>query len=84
MSSPATPPAYADRVRRRERFILTQDGEPIAELRPVPPTLRLGDLPELLERLPPLTDEERTAFAEDLGQARTDLMNEPLRDPWAS
>ena len=66
--------AFAGRIlRRRERFILSHDGEPVAEVRPVPPTLRLGDLPELLNNLPPLTDEERAAFADDLDRARQPL-----------
>ena len=60
------------------------DGEPVAEVRPVPPTLRLGDLPELLRSLPPLTDEERAAFADDLDRARAELASKPPHDPWAS
>lgn len=76
---------YINRVAfRGERFILMRGGRPVAELRPVPAGLRLGDLPALLASLPRLGPEEAAAFDADLAAARDEMASFPDRDPWAS
>lgn len=56
----------------------------VAELRPVPPGTRLGDLQELLASLPRLGAEEAAAFEADLTAARAQLGSMPERDAWES
>ncbi len=74
---------YLDRVvRRSERFVLMLDGQPVAELRPVTPVRRLGELPELLASLPHLSPEELDSFESDLEEARNELSRLAVRDPW--
>ncbi|HMB54143.1 MAG TPA: hypothetical protein VKU40_12560 [Thermoanaerobaculia bacterium] len=77
--------SYIDRVAHHgERFLLTQAGTPIAELRPVPARGRLGDLPKLLTALPRLDAADAAAFADDLAAAREQLRENPPRDQWES
>lgn len=76
---------YINRVAYRgESFLLVRGGKPVAELSPVPSGTRLGDLPALLESLPPLAMEDGSEFGHDLGRARGDLRALPLEDPWGS
>lgn len=76
---------YINRVAYRgERFVLMRGKRPVAELRPVPSGKRLGELPELLASLPPLSREDLEGLAADLEQAREELARSPMRDPWAS
>jgi tRNA(fMet)-specific endonuclease VapC len=56
-----------------ERFTLIRGGRPVAELTPVPPAARLGDLPDLLDALPPLGEEEASAFMGELEGGRRDI-----------
>jgi antitoxin (DNA-binding transcriptional repressor) of toxin-antitoxin stability system len=53
---------YINRVAyRNERFVLVRGGKPVAEVSPVAPARRLGDLPSLLTSLPRLPPEEAKA-----------------------
>ena len=46
-----------DRVERGERVIVTRDGRPVAELRPLPRrSARTAELIERRKRLPPVDD----------------------------
>jgi tRNA(fMet)-specific endonuclease VapC len=56
-----------------ERFTLIRGGRPVAELTPVPPAARLGDLPELLDALPPLGEEEASTFMGELEGGRREI-----------
>ena len=76
---------YIDRVvRRGEHFVLVQDREAVAELRPVTPGRRLRDLPELLASLPHLSPEDLASFEADLEEARNELGQIPIQTPWES
>jgi len=76
---------YINRVAfRGERFVLTRGNKPVAELGPVPQGTRLGDLPELLAVLPPLSEADAESFERDLTSAREELARTKVRDPWAS
>ena len=60
---------YLDRVEsRRESFVLVRGRRPVAELRPLPKGMRLGDLPRALASLPRLDDADE--FAADIEAAR--------------
>ncbi len=76
---------YINRVAYRgESFTLVRGNKPVAELSPVVSGRRLGDLPYLLDSLPPLSDADAGGFADDVAEARSELSGAPLRDPWAS
>jgi antitoxin (DNA-binding transcriptional repressor) of toxin-antitoxin stability system len=76
---------YVNRVAfRGERFVLMRGRRAVAELRPVPMGMRLGDLPALLASLPRLSPEDAAAFEDDLGTARGQLGALPEHDPWES
>ncbi len=76
---------YINRVALRgERFVLMRGKRPVAELRPVLAGKRLRELPDVLASLPPLSESEAVALAEDLAAARAELSHAPLRDSWAS
>jgi antitoxin (DNA-binding transcriptional repressor) of toxin-antitoxin stability system len=77
---------YINRVSYRgESFILTRGGKAVAELSPAEPAgRRLAELPDLLESLPRLGEEEAARFGEDLERARRDAGFAPATDPWAS
>ena len=76
---------YINRVAyRREAFVLSRGGKPLAELRPLPSGRRLGDLPLILRSLPRLSRQDAAAFGKDLDAARRELRATELRDPWAS
>jgi antitoxin (DNA-binding transcriptional repressor) of toxin-antitoxin stability system len=74
---------YVNRVAyRRESFVLLRGSKPVAELRPVPAGVRLGDLPSIVESLPHVDDADE--FATDLDAARSELLDTGLVDPWES
>lgn len=76
---------YVNRVAyRRERFILVKGRKPVAELRPLPSGLLLGELEEALRSLPALSQDEAASFAADLEAARAGLPQGELQDPWQS
>jgi antitoxin (DNA-binding transcriptional repressor) of toxin-antitoxin stability system len=75
---------YIERVRSGERFVLMEDREPVAELRPVTASRRLRELPEILASLPRLSPEDLAAFESDIAEARSDLQRVPVQDPWES
>jgi antitoxin (DNA-binding transcriptional repressor) of toxin-antitoxin stability system len=76
---------YINRVSyRNERFLLMRGGKPVAEVSPVAPARRLGELPELLASLPRLSEEDAQALARDLERARSEMDEGGLRDPWPS
>ncbi len=76
---------YISRVAyRRESFVLRKGNKPMAELRPLPSSRRLGDLPSILRSVPRLSGGDATTFAEDVDAVRTSLPDGKLRDPWAS
>jgi antitoxin (DNA-binding transcriptional repressor) of toxin-antitoxin stability system len=78
-------PEYIERVvRRGEHFVLIQDREAVAELRPVTQRRRLRDLPELLASLPHLSPEDLASFENDLEEARNELGQIPIQTPWES
>ena len=58
---------------RRERFILLTGGKPVAELGPAATdaSVRLGELPAILEALPHLEPEDADCFALDLESGRS-------------
>lgn len=76
---------YINRVAYRgERFVVIRGGKPVAEISPVPAGTRLAELPDLLESLPRLDEEDATEFARDLERFRGGLdAHEPV-DPWES
>ena len=69
---------------RGERFVLERGGKPVARLIPVPRGGRLGDLPDLLEAGPRLSDEEAQALGRDVDEARESLPELGDEDPWES
>lgn len=77
---------FADYINRvafqGERFILMRGKRAVAELRPVPTGRRLGDLPELLDSLPRLSEADAATFASDLTSARGELSRAPVQDAW--
>ncbi len=76
---------YINRVvYRGERFVLVRGNKPVAELGPLPVGKRLGELPDLLDSLPKLSEVEAAEFADDLVSARATLSATSVRDPWAS
>lgn len=76
---------YINRVAYRgERFILLKGRKPVAELRPIPEGLLMGELEAVLRSLPALTPEEAEALQADMDAARAELPQEAIRDPWQS
>jgi antitoxin (DNA-binding transcriptional repressor) of toxin-antitoxin stability system len=70
---------------RGEQFLLIKGKKPVAQLGPVMSGKKLRDLPETLAGLPKMmSQEELTAFKQDLHQAKKSVRKESLRDPWAS
>lgn len=69
---------------RRESFILRKGKRRMAELRPLPSGLRLGDLPGVLRSIPRVAESDVDAFAKDVETARSTLDRTEPRDPWAS
>ncbi len=76
---------YINRVvYRRESFVLERGGKPVASLVPLPAAGRLGELPDLLESVPGLTDEDAEALGRELEEARDGLPPLSGEGPWAS
>jgi antitoxin (DNA-binding transcriptional repressor) of toxin-antitoxin stability system len=76
---------YVNRVAfRGERFVLMRGRRAVAELRPVPTGMRLGDLPGLLASLPRLGPDDAAAFEDDLATARDQMRPLPEIDVWES
>lgn len=76
---------YIDRVScRGDSFVLLRGNRPVAELRPIPPRKRVGELPALLASLPHLSPAEADELADDLATARQALAREDVHDPWRS
>jgi antitoxin (DNA-binding transcriptional repressor) of toxin-antitoxin stability system len=76
---------FLNRVAYRgETFVLLRGGKPVAELRPVIAGRRLGELPELIASLPRLSEEDASAFEQDLDAAREELGRIPIGSPWES
>lgn len=68
---------------RGERFTVVRGGRPVVELVPPAQGRRLGDLPTILSRTPPLGKEEAERMGADLEEARARL-GSTEGDPWAS
>ena len=63
---------YVNRVAYRgERFILLRGRKPVAELRPIPTGMLLGELEAVLRSLPSLSADEAEDFAADIEAARS-------------
>ncbi len=77
---------YINRVAYRgEEFVLVRGQKPVAELRPAPRGLKLGELPKLVRSLPTLEAGDADAFARDLSDLREEIASDQeLSDPWAS
>ena len=76
---------YINRVAYRgERFLLTRGNRVVAEIRPVPESRPLRELPELLAALPRLGPEDAGAFGRDLEAARGELGRPGGGDAWES
>ena len=75
---------YVNRVAlHRERLLLVRDDQqPIAELRPVQPEIRVRDLPALFARLPHLDSDDVASFADDVQAGRDALARIPIRNHW--
>lgn len=72
-------------VHGGERLLLSRGGKTVAELRRVTSGRALGELPDVLESLPRLSEEEAIEFGRALDRARADLSATPhARDPWES
>jgi antitoxin (DNA-binding transcriptional repressor) of toxin-antitoxin stability system len=69
---------------RRERFRLVRGGRPVADVLPVPSGMGLARLPDLIQGLPQLDEEEAASFSADLDEARREMDTGEPRDPWAS
>ena len=76
---------YINRVAYRgERFLLTRGTRVVAEIRPVPESRSLSELPGLLDVLPRLSPEEAEALGRDLATAREALGSPPPEGAWES
>jgi len=74
---------YINRVVfRRERFVLLRGNRPVAELRPIHPSVSLADLPALFAGFPRLDRDDAETFEADLDAGRAALEALPMRDPW--
>jgi antitoxin (DNA-binding transcriptional repressor) of toxin-antitoxin stability system len=69
---------------RGERFVLMKSNKPVAEIGPVHLGKKLSELPDLIKKMPRLTEIEADDFMKDIQTARDELANESLRDPWES
>ena len=68
---------------RREEFVITRGGKPVATLSPVPSGVRISDLERVLCGLPDLAPGDLAGMASDLVDARK-VGNDPTSDPWPS
>ncbi len=69
---------------RGERYTIARGGKPIAYLTPAvhPVTRLLGELPELLRKLPPLGN-DAAAFTRDVRRGLRKAPRLPRKGPWA-
>jgi hypothetical protein len=75
---------YISRVAyKHETFILRKGNKLMAELRPAPTGIKLGDLPGILASLPHLSAADVDTYAKDIADARASLPNNDMKDPWA-
>lgn len=76
---------YINRVLYRgERFVLTKGRKPVAELRPLRKGTTGSELLEILRNGPHLHPDDVEQFAKDIEDARKELNDLPVRDPWES
>lgn len=77
--------AYVERVAvEGERFVLTRDGKPVAELAPVLAERQHGSLDDIFSVHPKMSPEEAESFARDVEAARAEMNIVPrihLQDP---
>jgi antitoxin (DNA-binding transcriptional repressor) of toxin-antitoxin stability system len=74
---------YINRVTYcHERFILTKANRPVAEIRPLPRTRKLWELPAILSSIPHFTVDEAESFGRDIDEARERMNKLGIRDPW--
>lgn len=75
---------FVNRVTwRREEFVITRGGKPVASLSPVPSSVRVADLGDVLTHLPTLAEGDLEDFEEATLIAREGF-SDPLADPWQS
>lgn len=67
---------------RREEFLITRGGKPVAALSPAPAGIPVSDLERVLSELPRLSVDDISAFEADLEEARS-AGNDTITDPWA-
>jgi hypothetical protein len=67
---------------RQEHFRIRKGNRIMAELRPVPGCLTLGDFESLLKTLPKLSEEDAEAFEKDLAEIRRAAADDKGRNPW--
>jgi len=76
---------YLNRVAYKgAHFILLRGNKPLAELKPLPQGRCLGELPELLQSLPRLSQKEAGDFRKDLHALRGALRKQLMRSRWDS
>ncbi|HET6230086.1 MAG TPA: hypothetical protein VFE05_08455 [Longimicrobiaceae bacterium] len=76
---------YVNRVSYKgESFVLMRGKRPVAELRPVPAGMKLGELLDLLASMPRLDSAELDEFEKDIADARREVDAIPIMDPWDS
>jgi antitoxin (DNA-binding transcriptional repressor) of toxin-antitoxin stability system len=81
--------SFADIVNRayyrRQHFILTRAGRPLAGISPLPehPPITASSLRKVLQGLPHLDRAEADAFGQDIEEARGKIPT-PGDDPWES
>ncbi len=68
---------------RKEEFLITRGGKPVATLSPAPTGVRVRDLADTLAGLPSLETDDIERMNEDLSEVR-EYGNQPLKDPWES
>ena len=70
-----------ERLRRTgNRIVVVDNGDPIAEVTPIPAPLRLCDLPEFFRSLPRLAPGDADEFADDLVEIQASAAR-PLPPP---
>ena len=68
---------------RKEAFLITRGGKPVAALSPAPTGIRIRDLEETLANLPRLSADDIKHLEDDISVARSSN-NQPIIDPWES
>lgn len=76
--------AFVDRViDTGQPLLLTREGKPVAELRPVGRGRPLRELAGIFAALPRLGRAEAEAFTRDIEEARAAAERVPVHDPWS-